>query len=123
MHRTHLSVAVLVALVLASLGLAADSPPALVAAQGTIDKVEKDTLTIRPRGPDGKFEKSVVLKLTGTSRIATLAFQKRGNKVVAVQKDTEAKDLEPKQAIAVIYTAGPDGHILLTAVAQPDTSK
>ena len=32
---------------------AGDDTPALLTAQGVIDKVEKDTLTLRPRGTDG----------------------------------------------------------------------
>ncbi len=109
----------LAALLLAAAVRAADAAPSLATAQGIIDKVEKDSLTVRPRGAGGKFEKSLVLKLTGTSKISTLTFQTRGGKSVPVQKDTDAKDLSAKQMIAVLYTLGADGPVLLTAVVLP----
>ena len=118
MKSIRRSVALLAAFVLAGLAIAADVTT-VTTAKGTIDKVGKDSLTVRPRGPDGKFEKAVVLKVTGTSRITTLTFQTRGGKQVPVQKDTALKDLEAKQAIAVIYTTGADGSILLAAVVLP----
>ncbi len=104
---------------LPSLKAQAPDAPGLATAQGMIDKVEKETITVRPRGPDGKFGKSLIVKLTGTSKIATLTYQKRGGKTVAVQKDTEAKDLAAKQTIALIYSTGPDGTVLLSAVVLP----
>jgi hypothetical protein len=117
-------IAVVLAIVLfAAPGLAADDAPALLIAKGVIDKVEKESLIIRPRGADGKFEKTLTLKLTGTSKISTLITQKRGGKVVNVQRDTEAKDLQPKQGIAIIYTIGSAGTVLLAAVAQPESDK
>jgi hypothetical protein len=91
----------------------------LLTATGSVDKVEKDTLTIRPRGPGGKFEKNLALNITGTSEITTLTSQKRAGKVVFVQKKTDAKDLQPNQTIAVIYTTGASGSVLLAAVVQP----
>jgi len=111
--------AVVALLILAGLTRAADNAPSLLTAQGTVDKVEKDTLTIRPRGPDGKFEKALTVKLTGTSKISTLTVQMRAGKPVLVQKETDAKDLATKQGIAVIYTTGPSGTVLLAAVVQP----
>jgi len=47
----------------------------------------------------------------------------RNRKTVLVQKDTEAKDLEANQIIAVIYTQLKEGTVLLTAVVQPDKEK
>ena len=41
---------VLAVAVLVSPLVAADAPTALLTAHGTVEKVEKDTLTIRPRG-------------------------------------------------------------------------
>jgi hypothetical protein len=96
---------------------AADETP-LSLAQGTVDKATKDMLTIRPRGPDGKFQPSVALKVTGTSKVTTITTQMRSGKVVVVQKDTDAKDVERNQAIAVIYTTLKDGSVLLAAVVQ-----
>jgi hypothetical protein len=107
-------------LLLAGVCLAAD--PTLMTAQGTVDKVEKDSLTVRPRGPDGKFGKSLVLQLTGTTKITTLIPQSRAGKTVMTQKDTDAKDLQPKQAIAVIYAEGTPP-VLLSAVVQPAPDK
>ena len=87
---------VLLVLLLAGLCRAADADPMPLTAQGTIDKVEKDSLTLRPRGPDGKFGKALVLKVTGTSKITTLAPQTRAGKVVLTQKDT---DLDRKSVV------------------------
>jgi hypothetical protein len=109
-------------LLLTAVGLADDSP-SLTTATGIIDKVGKDSLSIRPRGPDGKFEKGLVLKLTGTSKITTVTIEKRGTKSVPVQKDTEARDLKAKQGVTVIYTSSPDGLVLLSAVVLPAGEK
>jgi hypothetical protein len=100
----------------------AEAPP-LLTAQCKVEKADKDSLTIQPRGADGKFGKSLVLKLTGTSKISTLTTQVRNRKTVLVQKDTEAKDLEANQIIAVIYTQLKEGTVLLTAVVQPEKEK
>ncbi len=102
---------------------AADAPAALATASGSVVKVDKDSLTIRPRGPDGKFGKEIKLKLTGTSKVSTLTSQTRAGKTVVVQRDTDANDLQPKQPIAVIYTTGSAGAVLLSAVAQPAAGK
>jgi len=90
----------------------------LLTASGTVSKVTGDTLTIRPRDPDGRFGKNLLLKLTGTSKITSLSEQKRGGKLVFVQRDTDAKDLEPNRQIAVIYAAG-QPPVLLSAVVLP----
>src|SRR5262249_22478889 len=103
--------------------LAADDTPTLQIAKGTIEKVNKDSLTVRPREADGKFGKSLTLQLTGTTKISTLTMQKRSGKVVPVQRDTEAKELKAKQAIAIIYTTGSAGAVLLAAVVQPEGEK
>ncbi len=120
----HSGLCVLLAVVLlAGVGLAADKAPGLAAAQGMIDKIDKESLTVRPRGPDGKFDKSLVLKVTGTSKITTLSYRRQGTKMVPVQKETEAKDLSAKQTIALIYSSGPDGMVLLSAVVLPAGDK
>jgi hypothetical protein len=100
-------------------GLLAAQEPPLVPAQGTIEKADRETLTVRTREPDGRFGKTVVLKLTGTSKVTTLTVTKRGNKPVLTQKDTEPRDLMPRQAIAFVYTTLGDSDVLLTAVVQP----
>jgi hypothetical protein len=101
----------------------ADDAPGLLIAKGVIEKVEKDSLTILPRESSGRYGKSLTLKLTGTSKISTLTTQKRGGKVVHVQRDTDAKDLQAKQGIAIIYSTGSAGMVLLAAVAQPEAEK
>jgi len=123
MTRTRIVLAVLSWLVLLGVGFGADTPPDLATARGVIDKVEKDSITIRPRGADGKFEKSVTLRLTGSSKISTLTTRAQKDKMVFVQKDTSPQDLQPKQVIAVIYAEGSDGPVLLSAVAQPAANK
>jgi hypothetical protein len=123
MMRVRLFLAVWTLLLLVGLGIAQEPAPPLLTATGTVDKVSKDSVTIRPRGADGRFEKSVTLKLTGTTKVSTVTVQKRGGKPVIVQKDTDAKDLQPSQAIAVIYTTGATGSVLLSAVAQPPADK
>ena len=119
MLRIRLVLATLVSFLLVGLVLAGDTPVPLATAHGQVEKVDKNSLTIQPRGPGGKFQKSLVLKLTGTSRVSTVTFQKRAGKMVPVQKDVDAKDLLPNQQIAVIYTPEKTGGIILTAVAQP----
>jgi hypothetical protein len=87
-----------------------------------VEKVEKVTLTVKPRGADGKFGKSLVLHLTGTSKVTTLTPQTREGKAVMTQKETDAKDLKADQAIGVIYSAG-ENPVLLSAVVTAATDK
>jgi hypothetical protein len=103
--------------------VAAANTPALATAHGMIEKVEKESLTLKIRGADGKFAKPLVLKITGTSRIATLSTQNRAGEIVLTQKDTEVKTLEPKQIIAVIYAGEGDEAILLSAVVDRPAGK
>jgi hypothetical protein len=119
MVRIRLVFASLVSLLLVGLVLAGDAPVSLATAQGLVEKVDKTSLTIRPRGPDGKFQKNLVLRLTGTSRVTTVTLEKRAGKLVPVQKDLAAKELLPNQQIAVIYTPEKAGGVMLSAVAQP----
>jgi hypothetical protein len=109
----------LVVLVVWAAWVTAQGPPPLLTAQGSIEKVDRDTLTVKPRGPDGKFGKNLVLKITGTSKLTTLTPRMQKGAVVMTQKDTEAKDLQAKQAIALVYTMVKDSPVLLTAVVQP----
>jgi hypothetical protein len=112
----------LAVLVCALAGLAGEGP-SLTTAHGVIEKATKNTLTVLPRTEGGKFEKKLTLKITGTSKISTLSEQKRDGKTVFVQREADAKDLEAKQAVAVIYTTGKDGPVLLTAVVLPAAGK
>jgi hypothetical protein len=47
-------------------------------------------------------------------------WKKTRDKIVLVQKDTEAKNLAAKQSIAVIYASNAGDHVLLAAVVQAD---
>jgi hypothetical protein len=122
MQRLHAALTAVVCFLFAHLALAADAPT-LQTAHGTIDSVEKDSLTLKVRGADGKFAKPLLLKLTGTSRITTLTPQSRAGKTVLTQKDTEAKSLEPKQVIAVIYSVESEDNVLLAAVVERSGAK
>ncbi|HZY83250.1 MAG TPA: hypothetical protein VFE78_00350 [Gemmataceae bacterium] len=113
------------ALVLAAgVAWAADAPALKVeTADGTVAKVGKDTLEVRTRGADGRFGKAVTFKVTGTTKLTTVTAQKRAGKEVATQKDTDLKDLQPNQPIALIYTKVGASPVLLAAVAQPAPAK
>jgi hypothetical protein len=88
----------------------------LAAAHGQVVKADADAVTVRPRGADGRFEKELVLQVTGTTKVTQLTVQTRGGKPVAVQQDTDAKSLQPQQEISVIYAPVGDGLVLLSAV-------
>jgi len=113
---------VLPALLLAVLIVRAEPPP-LGVATGLVDKVEKDALIIRPRDREGKFEKNLTLRVTGTSDIKTLIPQTKGGKTIITQRKTDLKDLQAKQTVAVVYTTLKDkdkeSAVLLQAVVQP----
>lgn len=111
-----LSLAVL--LVLVAQAPAADDAASLQTAQGVVDKVEKDSVTIKPRDDKGRFAKSITLKVTGTTQVSTLSVQTRSGKEVFVQRSGEAKDLQANQSVAIIYATGKDGSVLLSVVAQ-----
>jgi hypothetical protein len=99
-------------------------PVPVVTAHGKVVKADKDSLTIQPRDEQGKFGKAVTLKITGTSRITSLAPQTRDKKQVMTQKETDAKDLMAGQIVGVIY-AVPSGQdpVLLSAVVEPRSDK
>jgi hypothetical protein len=118
MQRTRFGIAVVVGLLLVW-GAVAQEQPQLTTAHGMVDKADKEGVSIRTRGADGKFGKSVMLKVTGTTKITTVTAQTRAGKTVLVQKDTDVKDLQPKQAITVIYATIKEGPVLLAAVVQP----
>ena len=71
----------------------AAAPVPLATAHGKVVKVDKDHLAFQPRDSAGKFGKTLMLRLTGTSKITTLAPQTRAKKLVLTQKDTDAKEL------------------------------
>src|SRR4051812_15143429 len=121
MRRLRVIAAIATLALFTAAGLAADAVD-FATAHGTVETVDKDSLTIKTRQADGKFGKTLVLQLTGTSRISTLQPQSRGGKAVMTQRETEAKDLQARQLIAVIYADG-DKPVLLTAVVQPLADK
>jgi len=124
MKSARCSLALAVMVLLAARGIAADPPP-LLTAQGAIEKVDAtaNTLTVKPRTPDGKFGKNIVLKITGTTKVTTLTPRMQKGGVVMAQKDTDVKDLQPKQSIAIVYTMVKDSSVLLAAVVQPPAEK
>ena len=95
----------------------------LATATGTVDKVDKESLAIQTRGPGGKFAKPVVLKITGTSKVTVVSEEKRGGKVVPVQRELDVKDLETKQEISVIYLVAGNDLTLLSGVVRREPSK
>lgn len=107
-------------------GLTAAQPPespTLATARGEVAKVGRDSVVIKPRGADGRFEKELTLHVTGTTKVSVVTMQTRGGKPVSVQQDTDVRELRPQQPIAVIYVEGPSGAVLLSAVALPSPAK
>jgi hypothetical protein len=109
---------VCVCLVVVHVGASPAEPPALGTVTGLVSKATANVLFIHPRGPDGRLEKKMALKLRGTSKATMVSAQQRAGQVVLVQRDVDFKDLQPNQPIAVIYTSTQDGLVLLTAVVQ-----
>lgn len=95
----------------------------LATASGVVKKATANVLLVTPRGPDGRFGKTLALKLSGTSKVTLMTSQTRGGQVVVVQNPTAPRDLQPNQPIAVIYTIVQDEAVLLSAVAQPAPGK
>ena len=116
------SFALLIALAatVSALDKKADELPALHTATGVVDKADKESLSVKPRGTDGKFQKTLALRVTNTSKVTILTPQKRGDKTVLGQREADVKDLIAGQTVAVVYAeAGKDDPVLLTAVAHP----
>lgn len=82
---------------------------------GTVDKFEKETLTI---STGDKTRKTVELKVTGTSKFHLMSPQVRSGKTVITQRSAETTDLTPGQSIAVIYAVVDKENVLLTAVTK-----
>jgi hypothetical protein len=100
----------------------AGATSSLSTAHGSVIKADSESVTIRPRGSDGRFEKEVVLQVTRTSKVTQLTIQNRGGKQVAVQQDAEVKTLQAQQTIAVIYAQVGGQPVLLSAVVLPTGS-
>ena len=120
MFRQFALVPLIVLASLSCVAQAADEAPHMQTVLGTIEKVEKESLTIKHKASDGKSETKMTFKLTGTSRFSMLSTQKRGDKIVFAQKDAEVKNLAEKQTIAVIYANNAGDHVLLSAVVQAE---
>ncbi len=124
MFRPRVALALVVLCVACGVSRAADQP--LLTAVGLVEKAGRDTVTIRPRGPEGRFQKGLTLRVTGTSKLSILIPQNRAGRVVLTQRDLDPGDLAPNQTIAVIYTPGASGRagaVLLAAVVQPAAAK
>lgn len=122
MKSCRLGLALMIVVVAAAQAQTADPPP-LLTAQGAIEKVDAGKLIVKTRGPDGKFGKNLVLQITGTTKIATLTPRMQKGRMVMAQKDTDAKELQPRQFIALVYTMVKDSPLLLAAVVQPPADK
>jgi len=120
MKRWCVGLALAMFLVVARFDLAADPAAPVGSANGKIIKVDKDLLTIQPRGDDGKFGKPIVLKLTGTSKFSMVTTREQAGKTVVVQKETQARDLQADQIIAVTYAILKEDKILLSGSIQTD---
>jgi hypothetical protein len=118
MKRALPVLAVMVSLLLVACALGGGAAFTVSTAHGTVGKADKESLTIKPRGADGKFAKSITLKVTGTSKITMVSQRKQAGKLVFVQNDVDAKDLTANQPIAVVYATGGKSSVLLTAVVQ-----
>src|SRR5262249_32219548 len=107
----------------ASLSPANEETRRLVTTQGTIEKVDRDALTLRPRGSEGKATKNLVLRLSSASRFTMLRIYKRAGEATIGQKELRPEHLQPPQEIACIYIVASPANLLLTAVVQPDAER
>jgi hypothetical protein len=96
----------------------ADELP-LVTAVGRVVKANPNVILVRPVEPGGQLGKAIALKVRGTSRVSTVAVQRRRGQTVTVQRQVEPQSLRPDQVIAVIYTRTTDEAVLLSAVVLP----
>lgn len=91
-------------------------PPDFVAAVGTVEKCDKELVTITFAD---KSKKAVELKITGTSNFFIIEKHLRAGKTVLAQRKAIAADLAKGQAIAAIYAEADNEFILLNAVIRP----
>jgi hypothetical protein len=123
MRSLVMSCLLMIGMLFAAIALAGDSELAIETASGMVEKVEKGSVMVQTREAGGKFGKKLVLKLTGTSKLTQVSQEKRGGKLVTVQREADPKDLESRQAIAIIYATGGEDNVLLSAVIQRATAK
>lgn len=123
MYRTYAVSSFLAAFLIVTVALAGEPGHGLATATGMVEKIDKESLAIQPRGPGGKFAKKLTLRMTGTSKLTVVSEEKRGGKLVPVQRELDVKDLETKQEIAVIYLVAGSDLTLLSGVVQRDPGK
>ena len=111
MHPQLRSLIVVTILVLSSIAHA--ESPNFATAIGTVEKFDKDSVTITLAD---KAKKSVDLKITGTSNFSIFSPQVRLGKTVITQRKAEATDLAKGQSIAVIYAEADNEYVLMNAV-------
>lgn len=117
MSRLRFAIVLGAWLLLAQVSPAAEPP--LATLTGVVSKATPNVLMVKPRGPEGRFNPTMVLKLRGTSKVFTVGTQTRRGQTVVVQRETSPGDLGENQVIVAIYTVVKDENILLTAVVQP----
>lgn len=122
MRKLWATAAVLASLAFVLAARAGEGALHLATATGAIEKVDKGKITVQPRGAGGKFEKKLILKVTGTTKLTIVNQEKRKGKLVPVQRDVEMKDLAPGQNVSVIYATGGES-VLLAAVVQKAAPK
>ena len=106
----------ILAMIFAFGSLARAEPSDFVTAVGTVDKFDKESVTITLTD---KSKKSFDLRITGTSHFSLFAPQLRAGKTVITQRKAEAIDLAKGQPIAVIFAEADKEYILLNAVMKP----
>lgn len=101
---------------LACTGFAQADSSDLDTALGTVEKFDKESVTITL---SDKPKKSIELKITGTSNFTLFAPQVRSGKTIITQRKAEASDLNKGQPIAAIYAGADKEVVLLNAVLKP----
>ena len=117
MPRSTFLIAILITGSVPARSLAADLP--LHSVTGAVVKANAGLVVLRPRLPDGRFGKAVVLKIRGTSRITTLLSEQRDGQLLTVQREQDPASLTPNRVVAALYTVADGEEVLLTAVALP----
>lgn len=106
---------IVITLLCASSLVQADSP-GFDTAVGTVDKIDKHSVTITL---SDKSKKSIEFKITGTSNFSLFAPQVRSDKTIITQRKAEATDLTKGQFVAIIYAEADKEYVVLSAVMKP----
>jgi hypothetical protein len=96
---------------------AADIP--VITANAVVEKASRDSVTVLPRRADGRFDKSLVMRVSGTTTITIVGTRMQGRKLIFTQRGAKVQDLEKNQKVSIIYVRGKESNLLLAAVAQP----